>query len=250
MTTENKQTHFGYRDVDEDDKAGLVASVFSSVASKYDIMNDLMSFGNHRWWKRFAVSHSGLGLGDQVLDVAAGSGDLSRHFAKQVGPTGRVVMTDINPEMLDQGKRRMVDAGFIGNIEFSIEDAEALSFEDDQFDCVSISFGLRNVTHIDRALASMYRVLKPGGRLLILEFSQVKNPLLKQAYDTFSFNVIPKIGELVTQDRDSYQYLVESIRKHPDQKTLKSMMANAGFEDVRYHNLQGGIVALHVGFKY
>ncbi len=250
MTTENKQTHFGYRDVNEDDKAGLVASVFSSVASKYDIMNDLMSFGNHRWWKRFAVSHSGLNTGDQVLDVAAGSGDLSRHFANQVGPTGRVVMTDINPEMLDQGKRRMIDAGYIGNIEFAIEDAEKLSFEDDQFDCVSISFGLRNVTHIDRALESMYRVLKPGGRLLILEFSRVNNPLLKQAYDSFSFNVIPKIGEIITQDRDSYQYLVESIRKHPDQETLKSMMEDAGFEDVRYHNLQGGIVALHIGFKY
>ncbi len=248
MTT--KQTHFGYRQVDETQKADLVGEVFRSVASNYDVMNDVMSLGNHRWWKRFAVSHSGLQLGDHALDVAAGSGDLSRRFADQVGPSGKVVMTDINPAMLEQGKRRMVDAGFIGNIEFAIEDAESLSFSDDSFDCVSISFGLRNVTHIDRALASMYRVCRPGGRLMVLEFSTPKNPLLKRVYDTYSFNVIPKMGEIIARDRDSYQYLVESIRKHPDQETLKDMMQSAGFEDVRYHNLQGGIVALHVGYKY
>jgi demethylmenaquinone methyltransferase/2-methoxy-6-polyprenyl-1,4-benzoquinol methylase len=246
----NKQTHFGYRDVDENDKADLVGEVFHSVASKYDIMNDLMSLGNHRLWKALTVRQSGLKNGDQALDIAAGTGDLSRKFADQVGPNGTVVMTDINPSMLEQGKNRMIDAGYLRNIEFGIEDAEELSFEDNRFNCVSISFGLRNVTRIPKALKSMHRVTKPGGRLLVLEFSHAQNPLLKKLYDTYSFNVIPKIGELVANDRESYQYLVESIRKHPDQETLKNMMLDAGFDEVRVHNMHGGIVALHIAYKY
>lgn len=249
MTT-SKQTHFGYKDVNENDKAGLVGEVFSSVASKYDIMNDLMSMGSHRLWKAITVRQSGLKSGDQALDIAAGTGDLSRKFANQVGPTGKVVMTDINPEMLAEGKKRMIDAGYLGNIEFGLEDAEDLSFADNRFNCVSISFGLRNVTRIPKALASMYRVTKPGGRLLVLEFSHATNPVLQKIYDAYSFNVIPKIGELVTKDRDSYQYLVESIRKHPDQETLKSMMLEAGFDEVRVQNMHGGIVALHIAYKY
>jgi demethylmenaquinone methyltransferase/2-methoxy-6-polyprenyl-1,4-benzoquinol methylase len=246
----NKQTHFGYRDVDENDKAGLVGKVFHSVASKYDIMNDLMSLGNHRLWKAVAVRQSGLKKGDQALDIAAGTGDLCRKFADQVGPNGTVMMTDINPSMLEQGKNRMIDAGYLGNIEFGIEDAEDLSFEDNRFNCVSISFGLRNVTRIPKALKSMHRVTKPGGRLLVLEFSHAQNPLLKKFYDAYSFNVIPRIGEWVANDRESYQYLVESIRKHPDQETLKNMMLDAGFDEVRVRNMHGGIVALHIAYKY
>ena len=245
-----KQTHFGFREVPETEKAGLVGEVFSSVASQYDIMNDLMSLGVHRLWKRFAVSQSGLRAGDQVLDVAAGSGDLSRHFASRVGSDGRVVLTDINEDMLAQGRARMVDRGLVGNIEFMIADAEDLPFDDQQFDCVSISFGLRNVTRKQEALKSMCRVLKPGGRLLVLEFSKPVIPLVEKIYDSYSFNAIPRIGKLVTGDEDSYRYLVESIRKHPDQETLKSMMLEAGFDDVRYHNLSAGIVALHIGFRY
>lgn len=245
-----KKTHFGYRDVDENEKAGLVGEVFHSVASKYDIMNDLMSMGNHRLWKAMAARRSGLKPGDQVLDIAAGTGDMSRKFADQVGPGGKVVMTDINPSMLEQGKIRMIDAGYLGNIEFAIEDAEALSFEDNRFNAVCISFGLRNVTRIPKALSSMYRVTQPGGRLLVLEFSHPVNPLLGKLYDAYSFNVIPRIGEAVTGDRDSYQYLVESIRKHPDQETLKAMMLEAGFDEVRVHNMHGGIVALHIAYKY
>ena len=245
-----KQTHFGFREVPETEKAGLVGEVFSSVASRYDIMNDLMSLGVHRLWKRFAVSQSGLRAGDQVLDVAAGSGDLSRHFASRVGSDGKVILTDINEDMLAQGRARMVDRGLVGNIEFMIADAEDLPFDDQQFDCVSISFGLRNVTRKQEALKSMCRVLKPGGRLLVLEFSKPVIPIVEKIYDSYSFNAIPRIGKLVTGDEDNYRYLVESIRKHPDQETLKSMMLEAGFDDVRYHNLSAGIVALHIGFRY
>jgi demethylmenaquinone methyltransferase/2-methoxy-6-polyprenyl-1,4-benzoquinol methylase len=245
-----KQTHFGFREVPETEKAGLVGEVFSSVAGRYDIMNDLMSLGVHRLWKRFAVSQSGLRTGDQVLDVAAGSGDLSRHFASRVGSDGKVILTDINEDMLAQGRARMVDRGLVGNIEFMIADAENLPFDDQQFDCVSISFGLRNVTRKQEALKSMCRVLKPGGRLLVLEFSKPLIPLVEKIYDSYSFNAIPRIAKLVTGDEDSYRYLVESIRKHPDQETLKSMMLEAGFDDVRYHNLSAGIVALHIGFRY
>ncbi len=249
MSTDQK-THFGYRTVDESEKAGLVGDVFRSVAGKYDIMNDLMSMGQHRLWKAFTVRRSGLRPGDEALDIAAGTGDLSQKFADQVGAHGNVVMTDINSAMLEQGKARMIDDGYVGNIEYGIEDAETLSFENNRFNCVCISFGLRNVTHIDKALEQMHRVTKPGGRLLVLEFSKPTNPLLYKAYEAYSFNVIPKIGEIVANDRDSYQYLVESIRKHPDQDTLKGMMLEAGFDEVKVHNLHGGIVALHIGYKY
>ncbi len=244
------RTHFGFRDVPESDKAGLVGEVFSSVASNYDLMNDLMSLGAHRLWKRFAVSQSGVRPGHRVLDLAGGSGDLAIQFAGLVGADGRVVLTDINPDMLAQGRARMIDSGYIGNVDFAVADAEQLDFADESFDCVSISFGLRNVTRKERALASMHRVLKTGGRALVLEFSKPVSPALARLYDMYSFSVIPRLGEAVARDRDSYQYLVESIRKHPDQETLKSMMLDAGFDEVKVYNLSGGIVALHVGFRY
>ena len=244
------KTHFGYKTVDEQKKSSLVAEVFRSVAPKYDLMNDLMSLGMHRLWKRFTISEAALRPGQRVLDVASGTGDLAKAFAKLVGNTGKVVMTDINDAMLAVGRDRMIDAGILGNIECVQADAEQLPFADNYFDCITIAFGLRNVTHKETALKSMYRVLKPGGKLLILEFSKPVVPLLDKVYDAYSFNVIPKLGELVTNDRDSYQYLVESIRMHPDQKKLAGMMSEAGFEDVTYHNLTGGIVALHKGFKY
>ncbi len=246
----NKQTHFGYHLVDESEKAKLVGDVFSSVAAKYDLMNDFMSLGVHRLWKRFAASQSGLKAGDYVLDVAAGSGDLARHFAAQVGASGKVLLTDINADMLAQGKAKMIDAGLVGNIEYAVADAENLGFEDDQFDCVAISFGLRNVTHKEKALQSMYRVVKPGGRMMILEFSTPIVPMLSKAYDFYSFNAIPKIAKWLANDVSSYQYLVESIRRHPNQETLRNMMLDAGCDEVKYHNLSGGIVALHLGFKF
>lgn len=248
--SEPTKTHFGFNQVDVNSKARLVGDVFRSVAGKYDLMNDLMSFGAHRMWKRFAVAQSGLRAGNQVLDVAAGSGDLSRHFAKQVGPSGKVIVTDINQAMLAEGKDNLVNLGLIENISYALVDAENLCFDDELFNCVSISFGLRNVTNKDKALASMCRVLKPGGRLLVLEFSKPIIPALEQIYNAYSFNVIPKIGKLVAGDEASYQYLVESIRKHPDQQTLKQMMLDSGFDHVKVHNLSGGIVALHVGYKF
>ena len=212
-------------------------------------MNDLMSMGAHRVWKRFAVAQSGLRMGNQVLDVAAGSGDLSRLFAKQVGDQGLVVATDINQAMLSQGKDNLVDSGLTSNVAFVIANAEALCFPDQMFHCAAISFGLRNVTNKERALSSMHRVLRPGGRLLVLEFSKPVIPALQKVYDSYSFNVIPKIGKFVLGDEASYQYLVESIRKHPDQQTLKAMMEEAGFDHVKVHNLSAGIVALHIGYK-
>lgn len=248
--TDNKTTHFGYQHVNTEEKSHLVAEVFRSVAPKYDLMNDLMSFGLHRLWKRFTIAQANLHASQFVLDVASGTGDLAKAFAKIVGPYGKVVMTDINEAMLEVGRNRLVDAGILGNIECVQADAECLPFADNYFDCVTIAFGLRNVTDKSAALRSMFRVLKPGGKLLILEFSHSPLPLLQKFYDMYSFNVIPKMGELVTNDRDSYQYLVESIRMHPNQDTLKSMMVEAGFEDVDYFNLSGGIVALHKGFKY
>jgi demethylmenaquinone methyltransferase/2-methoxy-6-polyprenyl-1,4-benzoquinol methylase len=248
-SSEKHTTHFGYREVPEDAKAGLVGEVFRSVANKYDLMNDLMSFGIHRLWKRFAVGQSGVRRGQSVLDVAGGSGDLAALFAARVGREGRVVLSDINSAMLEVGRGRLIDRGIAGNVEFALADAEALPFPDDSFDCVSIGFGLRNVTHIDKALASMFRVLKPGGRLLVLEFSKPVLPVLDKAYDTYSFSLLPLLGRVVANDEASYRYLAESIRRFPDQETLKGMMQTAGFERVHYFNLTGGIVALHKGYK-
>ena len=243
-------THFGFRKVAADDKAALVGGVFRSVADRYDLMNDLMSLGAHRWWKDFAANTSAVRAGQKVLDVAAGSGDMARRFARRVGPHGRVVMADINPAMLDRGRAHMRDAGFAGNIDFVLADAEKLPFTGYGFDCISIAFGLRNVTRIPTALASMARLLRPGGRLLVLEFSQPTSRALARAYDLYSFGLIPPLGRLITGDEDSYRYLVESIRRHPDQETLAGMMRGAGLEDVHYHNLSGGVVALHTGFCY
>lgn len=250
MKTEDKTTHFGFRDVKHEEKASLVAEVFQSVAPKYDVMNDLMSLGMHRLWKRFTIKQAAIKPGQRILDVASGTGDLAMAFAKLTGSKGSVIMTDINEAMLNTGRDRLLDGGVSGNIECVQCDAEKLPFADNDFDLVTIAFGLRNVTDKLAALKSMYRVLKPGGKLLILEFSKVQTPLLSKIYDLYSFNVIPKIGGLVANDSASYQYLVESIRMHPDQETMKSMMLEAGFEDVDYFNLSGGIVALHQGFKY
>jgi demethylmenaquinone methyltransferase / 2-methoxy-6-polyprenyl-1,4-benzoquinol methylase len=246
----HETTHFGYRNVPTEDKSSLVADVFRSVAPKYDLMNDLMSFGLHRLWKRFTLSEAALRPGQTVLDVASGTGDLAKAFAQAVGKQGKVIMSDINEAMLQVGRDRLADAGIIGNVECVQADAEQLPFADNYFDCVSIAFGLRNVTDKAAALRSMFRVLKPGGKCLILEFSHPETPLLNKLYDLYSFNIIPKIGGLVTRDSESYQYLVESIRMHPKQESLKTMMQEAGFEDVSYFNLSGGIVALHKGYKY
>ena len=246
----DKTTHFGFREVPEDAKAGLVGQVFSSVATRYDVMNDVMSLGIHRLWKRFTIEQAGVRAGQQVLDVAGGTGDLAAQFARQVGPSGSVTVADINAAMLDVGRARMADRGLTGNIEFVQANAECLPFPDNYFDCITIAFGLRNVTHIDAALASMYRILKPGGRLLVLEFSKPVLPALSAVYDAYSFNILPKLGKLIANDEASYRYLVESIRKHPDQETLKGMMERAGFGRAHYFNLSGGIVALHKGYKF
>lgn len=250
MSTESNKTHFGYKDVPNEEKAKLVAEVFRSVAPKYDLMNDVMSFGMHRLWKRFTIQQANIRPGQKILDVASGTGDLAREFAKLVGSDGKVVMTDINEAMLSVGRDRMIDAGIVGNLECVQADAEDLPFESNYFDCITIAFGLRNVTDKAKALRSMYRVLKPGGKLLILEFSKPTVPLLSKLYDAYSFNIIPKMGEWITKDRASYQYLVESIRKHPDQETLKTMLKEAEFSDIEYFNLNAGIVALHKGWKY
>ncbi len=243
-------THFGYREVPDGDKVRMVGEVFRSVASKYDLMNDLMSLGVHRLWKRFALQVSDVRRGERVLDVAAGSGDLAALLAERVGPAGQVVMSDINPAMLEVGRGRLMDRGITGNVEFVLANAEDLPFPDHHFDLVTIGFGLRNVTHIDRALASMARVLKPGGRLLVLEFSKPVLPVLDRVYDTYSFSVLPWLGRVVARDEASYRYLAESIRRFPDQETLKGMMEQAGFGRVHYHNLSGGIVALHKGYQF
>jgi demethylmenaquinone methyltransferase/2-methoxy-6-polyprenyl-1,4-benzoquinol methylase len=249
MSSEKDTTHFGYREVDKEAKAGLVAEVFDSVAARYDVMNDLMSAGIHRLWKRFTIELSGVRKGNAVLDIAGGTGDLAARFAEIVGPAGRVVLADINGAMLEVGRDKLLDTGRQGNIEFVQADAQDLPFPDDSFDCVTIAFGLRNVTDKDKALRSMLRVLKPGGRLLVLEFSKPANPLLSRAYDTYSFRVLPFMGKLVANDSESYQYLAESIRMHPDQETLKDMMEDAGFSRCEYHDMTGGIVALHKGIK-
>lgn len=243
------KTHFGYEQVDVKEKAGRVRDVFDSVASKYDVMNDMMSLGIHRLWKRFTLSQTGLKAGQQALDLAAGTGDLALKMSRMVGPTGQVVVSDINAAMLAVGRERLLDKGVAGNVEFVIADAQDLPFPDDSFHCVTMAFGLRNVTDKDAALASIYRVLKPGGRLLVLEFSKPVAPGLSPVYDAYSFKLLPLMGKLIANDEDSYRYLAESIRMHPDQETLKSMMQQAGFEKVSYHNMTGGIVALHKGFK-
>ncbi|WP_263082064.1 bifunctional demethylmenaquinone methyltransferase/2-methoxy-6-polyprenyl-1,4-benzoquinol methylase UbiE [Endozoicomonas sp. Mp262] len=246
---EGGSTHFGYRQVPRGEKENMVAGVFHSVADSYDVMNDLMSFGIHRIWKRFTIELSAVRAGQQVLDIAGGTGDLARQFARLVGDTGRVVLADINDSMLKVGRNRLLDQGMTGNIDFVQANAECLPFADNTFDCITISFGLRNVTDKDAALRSMCRVLKPGGRLLILEFSKTNNPLLTKAYDAYSFSLLPAIGKLVAGDSGSYRYLAESIRMHPDQETLENMMKGAGFVNTGYHNMTGGIVALHKGIK-
>jgi demethylmenaquinone methyltransferase/2-methoxy-6-polyprenyl-1,4-benzoquinol methylase len=245
-----KTTHFGYTDVAWDEKAQRVRGVFDSVASRYDLMNDLMSGGAHRLWKHFALSLTGLRSGGRALDVAGGTGDLSVGLARQVGPGGLVLLTDINAAMLARGRDRLIDAGLVGNVQCVQANAERLPFADGSFDCVTISFGLRNVTDKPAAIASMRRVLKAGGRLVILEFSKPVLPGLDRLYDIYSFSVLPVLGRIVAGDADSYRYLAESIRRHPDQKTLLGMMQTAGLEDCRYHNLSGGIVAVHVGQRY
>ena len=245
-----RATHFGFSEIDPAEKASRVGEVFSSVASRYDLMNDLMSFGSHRLWKDLALARSGVREGHHVLDVAAGSGDMTMRFARQVGTSGQVVMTDINASMLACGRSRLLNEGLGVNVQMLLADAESLPFSDGQFDCVAIAFGLRNVTRIPKALASMSRMLKPGGRLVILEFSTPTSTLLSRAYDLFSFSVIPSMGKMVTGDEQSYQYLVESIRKHPNQQALSAMMEEAGLEDVKHQNINGGIVAIHTGYRF
>jgi demethylmenaquinone methyltransferase / 2-methoxy-6-polyprenyl-1,4-benzoquinol methylase len=247
--SEKDTTHFGYREVDKEKKADMVADVFDSVASRYDLMNDLMSGGIHRLWKRFTIELSGVRRGHSVLDIAGGTGDLAAKFSRLVGDTGRVVLADINYSMLGVGRDKLLDKGLAENLEFVQADAQALPFPDDSFDCITIAFGLRNVTDKDRALGDMLRVLKPGGRLLVLEFSKPRNALLSKAYDAYSFSVLPVMGRLIAGDSDSYRYLAESIRVHPDQETLKGMMEDIGFTRVEYHDMTGGVVALHRGVK-
>ncbi|MCI3953708.1 MAG: ubiE [Burkholderiales bacterium] len=247
MTDDRRATDFGYQSVAEDEKAQRVAGVFDSVASRYDLMNDLMSLGLHRLWKRFTVEQSAVRSGDRVLDVAGGTGDLARLFARRVGSRGEVVLTDVNASMLKIGRDRLLDAGVIAPVAQC--DAEKLPFPANRFDCVSVAFGLRNMTHKDIALAEMRRVLKPGGRLLVLEFSRVWKPLAP-LYDAYSFQVLPRLGERVAGDGASYRYLAESIRLHPDQQALKQMMEHAGLERVEYFNLNAGIVALHRAYKF
>ncbi|MBN8775239.1 bifunctional demethylmenaquinone methyltransferase/2-methoxy-6-polyprenyl-1,4-benzoquinol methylase UbiE [Thiomonas arsenitoxydans] len=246
-TQSTSTTHFGYQQVAEDEKAARVRGVFDSVASRYDVMNDLMSGGLHRVWKAFTIALSGVRPGQRVLDVAAGTGDLSRAFARKVGPTGLVVMSDINGSMLRAGRDRLIDSGVL--VPTVLCDAEKLPFPDAQFDLVSVAFGLRNMTHKDAALREMQRVLKPGGKLLVLEFSKPWAPL-RGAYDLYSFQVLPRLGKMVAGDPQSYQYLAESIRMHPDQETLAGMMREAGFGHVDWHNLTAGVVALHIGQKF
>ncbi|CAB5496963.1 2-methoxy-6-polyprenyl-1,4-benzoquinol methylase (EC [Bathymodiolus thermophilus thioautotrophic gill symbiont] len=241
-------THFGFKDVATQDKQGMVRSVFDSVANKYDLMNDVLSFGAHRLWKHYTIAMANVKTGDKVLDIAGGTGDLARAFAAKVGDTGQVVLSDINAAMLNEGRKNLINKGVAG-VEFVQLSGEQIPFADNSFDCVSIAFGLRNVTDKDQCIREMYRVLKPGGSMLILEFSKTNIVPLEKFYDFYSFNVMPKLGKFIANDEESYQYLAESIRKHPDQETLKQMVLDAGFGLCEYHNLSGGIVALHKGIK-
>ena len=250
MTEEQKTTHFGYQKVLLEEKARKVRDVFDSVADKYDVMNDVMSFGIHRLWKRFTIEMTGLKPGQRALDLASGTGDLAARLSEQVGSKGDVVASDINGAMLGNGRDRLVDMGVVGNIRFVQADAQRLPFPDNYFDCVTMAFGLRNVTDKDMALRSIYRCLKPGGRLLVLEFSKPTVPGLKPIYDTYSFKLLPLMGKLIANDEASYRYLAESIRMHPGQEELKAMMEAAGFERCDFHNMSGGIVALHRGYKF
>ena len=248
MTEQEKKVSFGFETVSEEEKTQKVGEVFDSVSEQYDLMNDLMSFGIHRFWKRFALMHTGLEKGMKALDVASGTGDLGALLQDQVGESGSVILTDINASMLHQGRSKLLDQGKLKNMQLLQANAENLPFEDNMFDCVTIAFGLRNITDKNAALSSMYRVIKPGGRLLILEFSKA-NELISPFYDFYSFNVLPKLGEWVVNDGDSYKYLAESIRVHPDQKKLIEMLNSVGFIDAEYFNLSAGIVALHIGHK-
>jgi demethylmenaquinone methyltransferase / 2-methoxy-6-polyprenyl-1,4-benzoquinol methylase len=250
MDNSGRKVDFGFEKVAWGEKAERVRSVFASVAGKYDVMNDLMSFGVHRLWKQFTLSLTGLKAGQRALDVAGGTGDLALGLLRQVGKSGRVVLSDVNPAMLEIGRDRLLDKGWVGNVECIVADAERLPFEDNSFDCVTIGFGLRNVTDKSAALACMRRALKPGGQLLVLEFSRPKVPGLKPLYDAYSFRILPLLGKLVARDAASYRYLAESIRVHPDQERLLKMMQDAGLEGCRYHNLSGGIVAVHRGYRY
>ncbi|HEK1094914.1 TPA: bifunctional demethylmenaquinone methyltransferase/2-methoxy-6-polyprenyl-1,4-benzoquinol methylase UbiE [Proteus mirabilis] len=251
MTQQSKKTtDFGFQTVDKDEKQTMVAKVFHSVASKYDLMNDLMSFGIHRVWKRYTIEASGVRRNQRVLDLAGGTGDLTAKFSRLVGENGEVVLADINDSMLKMGREKLRDHGIVGNVSYVQANAEELPFPDDYFDCITISFGLRNVTDKAKALRSMFRVLKPGGRLLVLEFSKPVLDPLSKIYDAYSFHILPRIGQVIVNDADSYRYLTESIRMHPDQETLKGMMEEAGFDQVSYTNMTGGIVALHKGFKF
>ncbi|MBT3813542.1 MAG: bifunctional demethylmenaquinone methyltransferase/2-methoxy-6-polyprenyl-1,4-benzoquinol methylase UbiE [Gammaproteobacteria bacterium] len=248
MTTDNT-THFGFKQVAEDEKVKMVRGVFDSVASQYDIMNDLMSMGIHRIWKRVAVQLSNVREGDRVLDLAGGTGDLTTLFSKRIGKTGKVVLADINSEMLRTGRDRLINRGLTG-VSYAQVNAECLPFEDNSFDCVCIAFGLRNVTDKDAALRSMYRVLKPGGRVIVLEFSHPTDKITEKVYDFYSFKLLPKIGKFVAKDEESYRYLAESIRMHPKQDVLKEMMLDAGLERCEYFNMSQGIVAVHRGYKF
>jgi demethylmenaquinone methyltransferase/2-methoxy-6-polyprenyl-1,4-benzoquinol methylase len=242
-------TDFGYERVKTAEKAGRVREVFDSVAAQYDLMNDLMSGGLHRLWKRFTIELSAVRSGQTVLDIAGGTGDLAAKFSKLVGADGKVILADINAAMLSVGRDRLIDKGALSNIDVVQADAQFLPFEDNSIDCITIAFGLRNVTDKAKALRSMHRVLKPGGRVLVLEFSKPTSPLLSKVYDAYSFSALPAMGKLITDDADSYRYLAESIRKHPDQESLLEMVEDAGFVDCRYHNMTGGIVAVHRGIK-
>ncbi len=250
MNDTKQSTHFGFQSVAWDEKEKKVEAVFQSVAKNYDLMNDLMSAGIHRAWKYFTIEASQVRAGQSVLDLAGGSGDLTRMLSKKAGATGHVILADINAAMLAVGRSRLLDEGLCGNINYVQANAQCLPFASNQFHCITMAFGLRNVTDKDEALRSMYRVCKPGGKVMILEFSTPTLPGLKPVYDWYSFNILPKIGQLFAQDAASYQYLAESIRMHPSQEVLKSMIEDAGFEDCHYHNLSGGIVALHIAYKY